>query len=210
MYQHYNKLFIAGTKDFPQDHVDDLKLPSDDISNKTERGGYADRSHHGIDTVIRHSLGGSVSLALGKQCKKEGNNPYVMFHSKAYGAPPVVSGNLGSALGKVGKSIINNYILYFCVAGGAIAGGAIDSAIGFSDGGILTGMGADIGKKISTDMANILTEDNDTSPDRIRYVGDPIRAMGFIAKAVFPSLNSDGIIVRIVSLVFYSGCSACP
>ena len=25
LYQHYNKLFIAGTKDFPQDHIDDLK-----------------------------------------------------------------------------------------------------------------------------------------------------------------------------------------
>ena len=30
LYQHYNKLFIAGTKDFPQDHLDDLKLPFDD------------------------------------------------------------------------------------------------------------------------------------------------------------------------------------
>ena len=26
LYQHYNKLFIAGTKDFPQDHIDDLKI----------------------------------------------------------------------------------------------------------------------------------------------------------------------------------------
>ena len=30
LYQHYNKLFIAGTKDFPKDHIDDLKLPFDD------------------------------------------------------------------------------------------------------------------------------------------------------------------------------------
>ena len=30
LYQHYNKLFIAGTKDFPVDHIDDLKLPVDD------------------------------------------------------------------------------------------------------------------------------------------------------------------------------------
>ena len=29
LYQHYNKLSIAGTKDFPQDHIDDLKLPFD-------------------------------------------------------------------------------------------------------------------------------------------------------------------------------------
>ena len=26
LYQHYNKLFIAGTKDFPVDHIDDLKI----------------------------------------------------------------------------------------------------------------------------------------------------------------------------------------
>ena len=30
LYQHFNKLFIAGTKDFPQDHIDDLNLPFDD------------------------------------------------------------------------------------------------------------------------------------------------------------------------------------
>ena len=30
LYQHYNKLLIAGTKDFPVDHIDDLKLPFDD------------------------------------------------------------------------------------------------------------------------------------------------------------------------------------
>ena len=61
LYQHYNKLFIAGTKDFPQDHIDDLKLPFDDTLNKTKRGRDADayyRSHHEIDTVIGHSMGG--------------------------------------------------------------------------------------------------------------------------------------------------------
>ena len=25
LHQHYNELFLAGTKDFPQDHIDDLK-----------------------------------------------------------------------------------------------------------------------------------------------------------------------------------------
>ena len=35
LYQQYNKLFIAGTKDFPQDQIDDLKLPLDDTLNKT-------------------------------------------------------------------------------------------------------------------------------------------------------------------------------
>ena len=42
LYQHYNKLFIAGTKNFPQDHIDDLKLPFDDTLNKTKRGRDAD------------------------------------------------------------------------------------------------------------------------------------------------------------------------
>ena len=70
LYQHYNKLFIAGTKDFPRDHIDDLKLPFDCTLNKTKRGRDADacyRSHHEIGTVIGHSLGGAVSLALEKQ-----------------------------------------------------------------------------------------------------------------------------------------------
>ena len=30
LYQRYHKVFIAGTKDFPVDHIDDLKLPFDD------------------------------------------------------------------------------------------------------------------------------------------------------------------------------------
>ena len=69
LYQHYNKLFIAGTKDFPTDHIDDLKLPFDDTLNKTKRGRDADayyRSHHEIDTVIGHSLGAAVGLSLEK------------------------------------------------------------------------------------------------------------------------------------------------
>ena len=74
LYQHYNKLFIAGTKDFPVDHIDDLKLPFDDTLNKTKRGRDADayyRSHHEIDTVIGHSLGAAVSLALENNIKRK-------------------------------------------------------------------------------------------------------------------------------------------
>ena len=62
--------------------------------NKTHRGRTADahyRSHHEIDTVIGHSLGGSVSLALEKQYKKEGNNPYGIVQSKTAGAPVISS-----------------------------------------------------------------------------------------------------------------------
>ena len=70
LYQHYNKLFIAGTKDFPQDHIDYLKLSFDDTLNKAKRGRDADayyRSHHEIDTVIGHSLGGAIALSSEKQ-----------------------------------------------------------------------------------------------------------------------------------------------
>ena len=92
LYQHYNKLFIAGTKDWPGDGIDDLKLPFDDTLNKTKRGRDADayyRSHHEIDTVIGHSLGGAVSLALEKQYKKEGNSPYGIVQSKTFSSPTV-------------------------------------------------------------------------------------------------------------------------
>ena len=100
-----------------------------------------------------------------------------------------MSGNLGSRFGKVCKTTVKDEVIGAGVAGGVAIGARADSAIGFADGGLLTGLGADIGKKVSTDMANVLTEDNNTSPDRIRYVGDPVRAMGFNAKAVFPSFK---------------------
>ena len=99
LYQHCNKLFIAGTKDFPQDHIDDLKSPFDDTSNKTKRGRNADayyRSHHEIDTVISHSLGGAVRLALEKKYNKEVNNPYGITQSKTFCAP-TVSGNISNS-----------------------------------------------------------------------------------------------------------------
>ena len=74
LYQRYNELFIAGTKDSPQDHIDDLQLSFDGTLNKTKRGRDADayyRSHHEIDTVIGHYLGAAVSLALEKQYLKK-------------------------------------------------------------------------------------------------------------------------------------------
>ena len=72
LHQHYNKLFIAVTKDFPADHIDELKLPFDDTLNKTRRGIDAEAyylSHHEIDTVVGHLLGGSVALSLEQQYK---------------------------------------------------------------------------------------------------------------------------------------------
>ena len=73
LYQHYNKLLTAGTKDFPTDHTDDLKLPFDDTLNETKRGRDADayhRSHHETDNVIGHPLGGAVALSLENNIKK--------------------------------------------------------------------------------------------------------------------------------------------
>ena len=68
-------------------------------------------------------------------------------------------------------------------------GASADSATRFSDGGLLTGMGADIGKKVSSDFANRITSDTNTSPGRIRYFGDPISVFDFQAKTIMPSFG---------------------
>ena len=68
-------------------------------------------------------------------------------------------------------------------------GASADSAVGFSDGGLLTGMGVDIGKKVSSDFANRITPDTNTSPDRIRYLDDPISMFDFNATTTMPSFK---------------------
>merc|ERR1711966_508157 len=110
---------------------------------------------------------------------------YGIIQSKTFGAP-TVSGNISNPFI---KNIVKDEIVGAGVAGGLAIGASADAAIGFSDGGLLTGMGADIGKKISTDFANRITSDTNTSPDRIRYFGDPISAMDFNAKTVIPSMG---------------------
>ena len=40
LYQHYNKLLIAGTKDWPGDAIDDFKLQFDDTLNNTKRSRF--------------------------------------------------------------------------------------------------------------------------------------------------------------------------
>ena len=163
-------------------------MPFDDTLNKIKRGRGADaycRSHHEVDTVIGHSLARSVALSLEKQYKKEGNNNYGVIQSKTYGAP-VVSGKIKSPLLKY---LIKHKILGAGAASGLAIGTSADSATGFSDGGLLTGVGADIGNKVSSDFANRITEDTNTSLDRIRYFGDPISAFGFNAKPVMPSFG---------------------
>ena len=67
LYQHYNNLLISGTKDWPGDAIDDLKLLFNDTLNRTKKGRDADayyRSHYEIDSVIGHSLGGALALPL--------------------------------------------------------------------------------------------------------------------------------------------------
>ena len=68
-------------------------------------------------------------------------------------------------------------------------GTSADAAIRFSDGGLLTGMGADIGKKVSTDFANRITSDTNTSSDRIIYFGDPVSMFHLNSKTVYPSFG---------------------
>ena len=113
------------------------------------------------------------STVIRKTIQKEGDNPYGLIQSKTYGAP-TVSGNIGSSLGDFGKTIVNNGILDLGTGVGAGIGASVDWAMGFADGGLLTGLGADMGNKLATDLGNRLTEDTNTNVDRIRYVGDPL------------------------------------
>ena len=55
------------------------------------------RSHHEIDSVIGHSLGGAVALPLEKQYEKEVNNPFGIVQSKTFGSPTVL-GNISNPL----------------------------------------------------------------------------------------------------------------
>ena len=50
-------------------------------------------------------------------------------------------------------------------------------------------LGADIDKMVSFDFANRITPDNITSPNRIRYFGDPISMFDFIATTTMPSFK---------------------
>ena len=121
----------------------------------SKRGRDADvyyRSHHEIDTVIGHSLGAAVALSLGRQYNK-GNNTYGIVQSKSFSGP-VVSGNKTAP---ILNNIVKHKIVGAGAAGGLAIGASADSAIGFADGGLLSGLGADIGKKISSDFANRIT-----------------------------------------------------
>ena len=68
-----------------------------------------------------------MALSLDKQYKQQGDNPYGIVQSKTFGAL-AVSSDLGSSLGKVGKSIVKNSTLDLGVAGGLAIGASVDSA----------------------------------------------------------------------------------
>ena len=57
--QHRDNFFVAGTKDFPLDHIDDLKLPWENTMTLTTRGRDVEayyRNHMTeIDTIIGHA-----------------------------------------------------------------------------------------------------------------------------------------------------------
>ena len=107
------------------------------------------------------------------------------MQSKTFGAP-TVSGNISNP---VLKTIATDEIIGAGAAGMGYIGGTIDSAIGFSDAGLLTGLGADIGENLGNDFANRITEDTNTNPDRIRYFGDPVSMFGFNATTVLPTFK---------------------
>ena len=113
LYHHRNKLFVAGTKDKPNDYIDDLKLPYEDTLNLTKRGRDAEayyRNHmREIDTVIGHSLGGSVALSLEDKYRhdKTGIPGVGIKQVKTFNAP-VVAGNIGGNNQLIKGLIVNS------------------------------------------------------------------------------------------------------
>ena len=90
---------MAGTKDFPQDHLDDLTLPFGNTLNLTKRGrdveGYYRKHMTEIDTLVAHSMGGNVALALEEKYRDKIGSPGVGIKQvKTFGAL-VVAGNIG-------------------------------------------------------------------------------------------------------------------
>ena len=141
-YHHRNKLFIAGTKDFPQDHIDGMKLPWENTLNLTKRGRDVEayyRNHMTeIDTVIGHSLGGSVALSLEEKYRhdKIGIPNVGIKQVKTFGAP-VVAANLGGNNPIVKDLVVRGTTNLGGEIGGAVGAG-VDSLTGFTDQGLFT------------------------------------------------------------------------
>jgi hypothetical protein len=89
IYIRNNTMFVSGTKDFPQDHWDDLKIPLH-RTNETLRYINADKAlknnellnpDQKITALVGHSLGGAVITEMQKQY------PDRTFKTTTYGAP---------------------------------------------------------------------------------------------------------------------------
>ena len=50
-------------------------------------------------------------------------------------------------------------------------------------------LGAGIGKQVSSDFANRITEGTNTSPDRVKYLGDPVSMFDFNSTTVMPAMG---------------------
>ena len=71
------------------------------------------------------------------------------------------------------------------------------SAIGFSDGGLLSGLGADIGKKISPGISNRITSGTNTSMTDLDILAILFLCLTSMRPRSCPHLDFDLIIVRI-------------
>ena len=184
---------MAGTKDFPQDHLDDLTLPVGNTLNLTKRGrdveGYYRNHMTEIDTIIGHSMGGNVSLALEEKYRddKIGIPGVGIKQVKTFGTP-VVAGNLGGNNQKI-KDLVLKGSQGLGTAVGTSIGAGVDAATGFTDEGLFTAGLSHAGGKIGGTIGTNLTTRKEDNPDRIRYAGDPISALDFNAKTVVPSLG---------------------
>jgi hypothetical protein len=82
IYTRINTMFVAGTKDFPQDHWDDLQIPVS-LTAESLRYRNADKSLNDnphIPSLGGHSLGGAVILAMHQNYDDRYLKPQHMEH----------------------------------------------------------------------------------------------------------------------------------
>ena len=134
-------MFIAGTID-PKDFVDDMKLPWENTLNLTKRGRDVElyyRNHmREIDTIIGHSLGGSVALSLEEKYRHDKIGiPGVGIKQVQTFRAPVVAANLGGNNPIVKDLVVRGTTNLGGEIGGAVGAG-VDSLTGSTDQGLFT------------------------------------------------------------------------
>ena len=94
IYIRTNTMFVAGTKDFPQDHWEYFPKLQIHITYNTLRYINADKAFKNNDalypdpkitSLVWHSSGGAVAFEMQKQC------PDIIFKTTTYGAPAMSS-----------------------------------------------------------------------------------------------------------------------